>query len=405
MLHVSAANGGSPSVPRKIIAEHGSHGRSVRVFVETFGDKRRQDLVRAQWREGGKRRTESMPFSRENVRTVKAFAVGVASRLALPGADKRVRLKMHELGERFVAAHPVGEVWRRKTLKTWTNRWKVWSAFATPDRFIDSVTMETLDQFRAAMRVQGYAVNQIANHVQMVKSVYTFARERGYIGENAIAGYRMRLSKDQRRMVVGEWTNEECAKILAQFSKKDSRQWRPLVAITLDAVLGARSNALLNLEWRDVDLNARIVRWRPELDKLAKDREQPLPRDAVYALRVARVWRERMKYTGPFVLPAVKKSRRGAYTYQALNNQLRLAAKAAGLRWVKYKAMHAFRRMVVNNVLALTGNITRAGQYIGDTDLKTLGRSYVRERADDLRDVAGMVSLQPSGNGAKSDAS
>jgi integrase len=392
-------------MPRKIIAEYGSHGRSVRVFVETFSDKRRQDLVRCFWREAGKRRMESMPFSRENVRTVKAFAQGVSLRLALPGVEKRVRLRMHELGERFVEAHPVGEVWRKKTLTTWRNRWKVWTAFATPERFIDSVTMETLDQFRTALREQKYAVNQIANHVQMVKSVYLFARERGYVGENAIAGYRMKLSRDARRLEVPEWTPEECAKILAQLDPEDARQWRARVAIMLDAVLGTRSNALLNLRWDDVDLTRRVVRWRPELDKLARDREQPLPDDAVRAFAIAQGWRERTKSKSPFVLPAVKKSRSGPYTYQALNNQLRLAAKAAGIRWVKYRAMHGFRRMVVGNVLALTGNLTRAGQWIGDTDARTLSRSYVRERPEEMRDVAAMVALQPNGNKTKNNAS
>lgn len=380
---------------RKVLKELGTHGRSVRVFIESFKDPRRQELVRVQWRENGQLKTESLPNSRDNQKTARAFADGVADRLKLQGAGPRERVTMRVLGERFLLAHPVPETWRPKTRKTWVARWKVWIAFIGPDTPVDTVMPETLDAFRARLRAQDVAVNQIANHVQLVKSVYVFARERKYISENAIAGYRMKLSRDQRRLEVPEFTLDECARILAQLDPKNSRQWRAHVAIVLDAMLGGRSNALLNLEWRDIDLAARTLRWRPELDKLAKDRVQPLPRDAVRALRIAKVWRRRIGYEGPFVLPGAKGKRKfeRSYTYQALNYTLRAAAQRAGVEWIPYRAMHGFRRMVVNNVLALTGNLTRAGQFIGDTDARTLSRSYVRARPEELRDVSQSLSI------------
>lgn len=405
---------------RKQIASFGTHGRSVRVFVEDFTTDR-QALVRCQWREGGKLHTESLPDSPSNRRTVKEYAQGKAAHLQMKGQPKQVRLTMYELGTRYLAAHTVPDVWRAKTLKTFLSRWKVWITFATPDRLIDTVEPTTLDDFRTAMKDQKYAVNQIANHVQMVKSVYLWARERRLLAENPIAGYRMKLSRDARRLKVAEWSNDECAAIIEQLSPKDSRRWRAHVAIVLDAVLGARSNALLNLEWRDVDLASRYLHWRPELDKLGKDRWQPLPRAAVRALRIAKVWRKRIGYEGPFVIPAVSKAGRGivrelrewekdpkhkrvgkngsravrdrAYSYQALRDSLKSAAEEAGLKWIDYRAMHSFRRMVVNNVLALTGNITLAGKWIGDDDIRTLQRSYVRERQEELRDVANAVEL------------
>lgn len=380
---------------RTVIAELGSHGRSVRVFVETFADRSRQALVRVQWRENGKLRTESLPNSRANQKEARAFAEGVVERLRLQGAGPQERVTMRVLGERFLLAHPVPETWRPKTRLTWLARWKVWIAFIGPDTPIDTVTPESLDEFRARLRAQDVAVNQIANHVQLVKSVYRFARARKYLTENPIADYALKLSRDQRRLEVPEFTLDECARILAQLNPKHGRQWRAYVAIVLDALLGGRSNALLNLEWRDVDLAARTLRWRPELDKLAKNRVQPLPRDAVRALRIAKVWRARIGYTGPFVLPGAKGARKfdQPYTYQALNYTLRAAAGRAGVPWILYRAMHGFRRMVLNNALALTGNLTRAGQWIGDTDARTLSRSYVRERPEDMRDVAQSINL------------
>lgn len=380
---------------RKLLKEYGSHGRSVRVFVETFSDRRRQELVRVEWREDGKRRTESLPNSGPNRTRAKDFAAGVAERLSLHGAAAVERVTMGELGERFLLAHPTPETWRPKTRTTFLSRWKVWIAFATSERLIDTVTPKTLDEWRARLRVQGYAINQVANHVQMVKAVYRFARARKYLTENPIAEYAMQLSRDQRRLQVPEWTAEECTKILAELSPKHGRQWRAHVAIVLDAVLGGRSNALLNLEWRDVDMSSRTIRWRPELDKLGKDREQPLPRDAVRALRIAKVWRARIGYEGPYVLPGARGTDKYAhpYRYSSLNASLHAAADRAGVRWVDYRAMHGFRRLVVGNVLALTGNLMRAGQWIGDSDARTLSKSYVRERPEELRDVANALHL------------
>lgn len=380
---------------RKLLKSYGSHGRSVRVFVQTFDDRRRQDLVRVEWREGGKRRLESLPNSRDNQAKAKAFAEGVADRLAMKAAPQRERLTMFDVGERYALAHPSPETWRPRTRQSFLDRWKVILAVLTPERFIDTVTEDTVDALREAMRKQDYAVNQIANHVQLLKSVFRFARRRKYIDENPIADYQMRLSRDQRRLEVPEWTADECARILAELSPKHGRQWRAYVAIVLDAVLGGRSNALLNLEWRDVDLAARTVHWRPELDKLGRDRVQPLPRSAVYAFRVARVWRARIHYTGPYVLPGARGKDKHAhpYRYQSLNASLKAAAARAGVPWIDYRAMHGFRRMVVGNVLALTGNLMRAGKWIGDTDARTLSRSYVRERPEEMRDVADQMQL------------
>jgi integrase len=411
--------------PRKLIKEYGSHGRSVRVFVETFTDPKRQPLVRVEWRERDskgrlKRKTESLPDSRDNQKRAKAFAEGVAERLALHGVAHVQPVTMRELGDRYLLAHPTPETWRPKTRQTFLNRWKVVVAFMTPERRIDTVTPETLDELRAALRGQGYAVNQIGNHVQLVKSMFRFARGRKYLSENAIADYAMKLSRDQRRLEVPEWSAQECARILAQLDPKSSRNWRAYVAIVLAALQGTRINALLHLEWRDVDLIERTVRWRPELDKLARDRTQPLPRDAVRVLRIARVWRARLKYEGPFVFPAGvveqrgqtrereaweldpkhkragRKSRRAGdkpFTYSGIHGALKDAAARAGVRWIDYRAMHGFRRFILNQVLGQTGNLTRAGQWIGDTDVRTLTRSYVRSRPEELRDVANAVRL------------
>ena len=120
------------------------------------------------------------------------------------------------------------------------------------------------------------------------------------------------------------------------------------------------------------------------------------PRDAVFALRVCRVWARRQGYTGPYVFYGVQaRTREGTWTYAALNRQLHLAAERAGVRRIMYRAMHSLRRMAGGNVLAATGDITKVGDWLGDTDMRVLKKSYLRARPEGLATVVATTKLPP----------
>jgi len=72
------------------------------------------------------------------------------------------------------------------------------------------------------------------------------------------------------------------------------------------------------------------------------------------------------------------------WTYQAFNQALIRLEQRAGVPHVAYRAAHGFRRYVIDELNARTGNPVLAGQYVGDKDLRTLMRSYVRERPEEL---------------------
>ena len=55
----------------------------------------------------------------------------------------------------------------------------------------------------------------------------------------------------------------------------------------------------------------------------------------------------------------------------------------AGVPHVAYRGAHGFRRYVINDVNAR--NLVLAVQYVGDKDLRTLMRSYVPERPEELQ--------------------
>jgi integrase len=392
----------------KEIASIGLRGAHARVWVEKLRSGR--EVVRIQHREGDRRITTSLPNTAENRRVAKATAEGIVDRLQRRGLKATERLTLHDVADRYVKSKL--PEWRQATRINTQGKWKRILAIIPPRTFADLITPETLDELREIMRKSGRAPAQTAAHITQIKAAFTFAMSRKLLVENPIADYKVRLGKDDRPRSVAEYTPAEAAGIMASLDYRTMRAWRPWVAITLAGVLGMRQNALLYLEWRDVDLNARTVRWRPELDKLGRDRVQPLPRAAVFAFRIAKVWRGREEYDGRFVFPAVQRERRGdkPWTYQALVEQLHNAEDRAGVARKPYRGMHGLRRMVAKNVLARTGgDLNAAGEWIGDTDLRVLKDSYLKERPEELRALAGRMDvdvrnpkkakpLQPSDN-------
>lgn len=380
---------------RKEIVRFGKRGAWVRCFLEAG-----HELVRVQWipAKGQREKTESWPNTPANRAIAKTYAQAVYERLTAPATTPAlVRLTLRELWSRYLTAE--SSHLRGKTITNYASRWSKFELFAGRDAFVDTITAETLDEFRQTMRrtvspktKRGHAVNQIAEHVKLVKQVFAWGRKRKLLKENPLLEYTMKVAKDDTKVETVEYSNADWAKILGALDHRNSRQWRAYVAILLAGVLGPRENALLHLEWTDIDLVARTVRWVPRWDKLGRDRLQPLPRDAVRAFRIAAVWRRRQGHTGAHVFPAVQvRAKGGTWTAQALTQALHLACKRAGVAESKYQGMHAFRRMAAGNVLELTGNLKQAGEWIGDTDLRVLAKSYLKQRPDQLRAIAAQL--------------
>jgi len=371
----------------------------VRVFTESMPSE--SELVRVQWREGGRRRTESWQKSADNVRRAKLYAAGVHERLQGAGLVKRERLSLRTLFERYLLARESG--WRAATGRSERVRWKMVENILGAGTAIELVSHETLDELRAILRrhlakgKRPMVPNQIAAYLSLVKRVYRFGAERRYLTPNPIADYAIRMSKDERRDPVAEYTPAEFQRILEQLNYRHSRFWRPWVAIVLGGLLGPRQRALMQLRVEDVDLVARVVRWRAETDKLGRARVQPLPREAVFALRIAAAWRRRSGYRGPWILFAVQGRRaEKPWTYQALQHALHEATRKAGIERKPFRAMHGLRRMAAKNAYLLTKSIKAAGDWIGDKDMRVLQNSYFRERAGELEPLAaGMETIVP----------
>jgi integrase len=288
--------------------------------------------------------------------------------------------------------------WAPRTMQAQAFRAGIFMDWATPSLAADRVTLDTLDQFREDLRKQGRKVTEIQRTIREVVAWFSYSAARGWIPSNPLAAFANRIARHEKPEPIDEFAPDEFARIFAALDYRDSRLWRPWVAVVLGGVLGPRQNALRHLTWDDVDLNAMTVTWRREFDKMARERVQPIPRGARFALRVAKVWAHRLPATqrSNLVLPAVMHGRPNTpYTYSALNQALRLACARAGVPWKKGRAMHGLRRHAARTMLDLTGNIKIAGEHIGDTDLKTLSGSYLRDRPEALTAAVKLITLDP----------
>lgn len=393
---------------RKRIATYGRRGQLVRVHDDVHDGNR---LVRVQWNEakGAPLQTQSWPYSKANVATAKAFAEGTAQRLAAGTGAPLTERTIRELSDLHIAAFV--ESWAPATLRNFRHRWARLEAFVGRNTSAKLITEETLDEFRAKMREANIAVTQRGETVKAVKQVFRWAKRRKLIAENPLADYVIKVAKAERAVEVPEWTPEEtgrlAARLRAERAARSSRHWRLDVAFAIASNQGARINAIRHLAEADVNLSNDTVRhpsaegvvlsprtvwWNPKFDKTATERVQPLRRETVRAIRIARVWRRRIGYAGAWLLaPAQERSRAKdePWGYSAANGALRaLVKRTPDVAWIDGRGFHGFRKFVAGEVHRVTNSERAAADFIGDRDIRVVRKHYLKRRAEEERGVA-----------------
>jgi len=147
--------------------------------------------------------------------------------------------------------------------------------------------------------------------------------------------------------------------------------------------------------WGITDVGEDLFTWPAATDKTGRTWQQPIRAETAHVLTVARSWRERNGYAGPWVFYSSHQDGLEPYKVQAFWRMLREAEKRAGVEHHAYRAAHGFRRMVVTEIVARTGNLVHALQFVGDRDLKQ-AKVYVKERPDVLVAVAAALDAPPN---------
>jgi integrase len=362
----------------------GKHGKRVRIM--DLGDR-----YLVEWFVGGKARRKQFSRTREGKREAEIYA---DEQLVILETNPKARkpLTTREVFTRFLEVEAPSL--RPATVINYKYRWQKWETFFAKDTLADAADMEAMDRFQVAMRELGQAPNQIGEHLKTVKLVYAWAQRRKLIAPTDVLQHRFKLAKNERRDPVAEYRVEDFEKVLRQLDPSSSRQWRAWVALMVLGHQGVRTRSALHLTWGDVDWKGQRVRWQREFDKLGRERWQPMRWGTYAALLTAKHWRERAGYEGPWVIFSEHGNQGtravfadGVYRQQTLIYHLHEAEKRAGVPRMPLRAAHGLRRMVAGEVLAETGDVKLAMDFIGDTDLRVMKR-YLLKREDRLEDAA-----------------
>jgi integrase len=350
--------------------------------------------VRVQWYDAGVRRLRSWPNTPDGRADAKAWATGFAeARTFGRSVSPTERLTVRQLWERYIEAE--FPHLRPKTQANYTGHWKKWELFLGRHFVAEDVKLGDVDHFRAALERQSHAVSQIHKAITTVKTVFAWGQRREIVGTNRLLLYRFKLAKEARPESPAEYSAAESEAIIAALAPQRAEQWRPWTAVMIAAHQGARMNAILHLQWADVDVIAGELTWRARWDKNGREWRQPLTEPGLSALLTARWWRDRDGYTGPWIFyssHARKRAiedERAVYHPTSLERALVLAERRAGVQHQPYRAMHGFRRAVAGDVAHATRDAKLALDYIGDVDLK-MARNYLKRR-DERLDVAAAV--------------
>lgn len=385
------------SPARRPLFTCGLRGARVNAFGQTLPSGAK--VLTVEWREPG-RKSRSWPLTTEGRRLAKAFAEGTAQRLASRGAASAPRLTLRQLFDRYLTAHD--HTWRPTTKTGNVARFRVVANIVGEHEFADLLTPETLDDVRQRLRTtkraktgQPMAPNQIRETLARVCGLYRWAARRKLIPVNPLADYENTLGKDEGKMEVPEYTPEEFGQIIAHLSPDNPRTWRAFGVIALAGLTGKRERALLTLEWKAIDREALVIRWPKTSDKTGKRWVQPMNDETVALLDVLWAWREQIGYAGPYVFPpANANNQRGHYTADSVIKALHAAERRAGVRTVKYRALHSIKRYVVRSLYDLLGrDLMRVGRFVGNTSAKVLEASYLRERPEELEPAAEALRL------------
>lgn len=368
---------------RRLLAHFGPRRGGVRVLAETV---RGRPVIMVRWRHQGAPHQRSWPASREARQEATAFARGVADGRAptsAPAPTVAALWRGYAEAE-FPALRP-------RSQANYAARWRLFEVFAHHDTPADRVDFGHLDGFRAELTRQGYAPNQVRAHVAQVKRVFRWARQRQLL-TTAVPDYALKLGKDERTAEPAEYTHEEFVRILGALDPRSAREWRPWAVLMLIGHQGVRANAALHLRWDDL-VDGRIV-WRRAWDKIGtEDWTQPIRDGALSALETARWWREQEGYTGPWVFPTARPTRRAqVYTPQALAAALWRAERLAGVPHLPLRGVHGLRKMVAGDIYALTGSEKAALDFIHDRDPRVIP-IYLKRRPGALDELAARLDV------------
>jgi integrase len=193
----------------------------------------------------------------------------------------------------------------------------------------------------------------IAYDLRLLKAILTWGASAGFLERNPLATYKVLDDGTPHRPVFTE------SQYRALLAAADSFPWQFGCLLVLSHESGHRLNAVLSLQWRDIDLTNGRFTWRGEADKIGNEHVTPMTDLARQAIEDAR--RHAPGIGDAPVLPGVKDRAKPIGTDLA-RDWLQKAQVLAKLPPERGRGWHAFRR-----------NFASELRHVGLRDLCDLG--------------------------------
>lgn len=149
---------------------------------------------------------------------------------------------------------------------------------------LQEITTGDLQDMIRAMVDRGLAARTINIRLQSVKAFFAFLTSRGWLAVDPAAP--LDRHREDRRLPRTLASHEQLALLLAQPDRGTFPGLRDYTMMLLQLDCGLRLGELLGLTLTDTDLGRRLVRVRPENNKVHQEREIPFTTPTRDALRV-----------------------------------------------------------------------------------------------------------------------
>lgn len=361
------------SPTRKTYAVFGRVGEGQ---VRVLADERRGRIL-VQWYEGSKARKKVFPETKAGRIEAQAWAEGFHAERIRRGKDHPITLRGLWDAYREVAFLSL----RPRTRELYRERWLKWEDFIGKDVDPDAVALSDIDRFVVMTRRLGKSMNQARHVLNVARVVFNWGMKRKYVTATDLTSYRWNSGKEGKPLEIPEHSPDDHRKLLAVLPPTESRYWRLWCLLVIAGSQGPRIRTARYLKWSDVEDGT--IHWPAATMKQGVDFHQPLTEQARQALEVARQWRTKDGYNGPYVFYAARTGKEPVYTYQSAWIALQKAEKRAGVAHHPYRAFHGFRRMAAGNVYDALKDPLAAAEWIGDQDVKQM-RSYLKRRTNRL---------------------
>jgi len=193
----------------------------------------------------------------------------------------------------------------------------------------------------------------IVYDMRLLKAVLTWGVGAGFLGRNPLTGFKVADDGTPNRPVFTE------AQYRALLETASAFPWQFGCLLVLAHETGHRLNAILSLQWRDVDWSAGRLTWRSEADKIGYEHLTPMTDKARRAIEEAR--RRAPGIGDAPVIPGLRERAKPISTDLA-RDWLQRAQVKAGFAPERGRGWHAFRR-----------NFASELRHVGLRDLCDLG--------------------------------